>query len=165
MPWLRSRAASRCCCSRKASSRRRTISPSASWSPRRGGTTRLSNPEESAGAEVVAEETGGFALHNPNDLEAGLTRIARETSSYYLLGYSPTNPKRDGKYRRLQVEVRRTGLEVRARRGYYAPAPEASRRRPGAKPGADPDLERALASAVLEREIPVRLGAFSLQPV
>jgi len=131
----------------------------------RSASTRLVDPQESAGAEVVAEETGGFALHNPNDLEAGLARIAQESSSYYLLGYSSTNPTPDGKYRRLQVEVRRADLSVRARKGYYAPSGAKSPSRSGAKPGADPDLERALASAVPAREIPLRLAAFTLQPV
>ena len=131
----------------------------------RSASTRLVDPQESAGAEVVAEETGGFALHNPNDLEAGLARIAQESSSYYLLGYSSTNPTPDGKYRRLQVEVRRADLSVRARKGYYAPSGAKSPSRSGGKPGADPDLERALAGAVPAREIPLRLTAFTLQPV
>jgi VWFA-related protein len=130
----------------------------------RSASTRVIDPREAAGAEVVAEETGGFALHNPNDLEAGLARIALESSSYYLLGYSSTNPERDGKYRRLQVEVRRTDLTVRARRGYYAPSDKAPSRS-SRKPGADPDLERALASSAPEREIPLRMTAFTLQPV
>jgi VWFA-related protein len=127
--------------------------------------TRDLNPQESAGAEVMAEETGGFALDNSNDLEPGLARIAQDSSSYYLLGYSSTNPRRDGKYRRLQVEVRRADVRVRARKGYYGPSAEAPAARVGAKPGADPDLERSLASAVPEREIPLHLTAFSLQPV
>jgi len=130
----------------------------------RSASAHVVDPQESAGAEEVAEETGGFALHNPNDLEAGLDRIADESSTYYLLGYSSTNPSRDGTYRRLQVEVRRAGLKVRARKGYYGPSEDESpsRRR---KPGADPDLERALASPVPAGEIPLRLTAFAQQPV
>jgi VWFA-related protein len=131
----------------------------------RSASTRVVDPQESGGAEEVAEETGGFALLNPGELEAGLARIARESSSYYLLGYSSTNPKRDGKYRRLQVEVRRADLEVRARKGYFAPSEDRPpSRRPG-RPSVDPDLERALAGAVPERAIPLRLTAFTLQPV
>jgi VWFA-related protein len=59
---------------------------------------RRANPLDSAGAEVAAEETGGFTVR---DLKAGLTRIAQESSSYYILGYSSTNQKTDGKYRRV----------------------------------------------------------------
>jgi VWFA-related protein len=131
----------------------------------RSAGTRVVDPRESAGADGVAEETGGFALHNPNDLEAGLARIAQESSSYYLLGYSSTNPKQDGGYRRLQVEVRRDGLTVRARKGYYAPSAGGAPPRSAGRPGADPDLERALASAVPARGIPLHLTAFTLQPV
>jgi VWFA-related protein len=131
----------------------------------RSAGSRVVDPRESAGAEVVAEETGGFALQNSSDLEAGLARVAQESSSYYLLGYSSTNPKQDGKYRRLQVEVRRADLSVRARKGYYAPSGEKPPSRSRGKPGVDPDLERALASAVPVRQIPLRLTAFTLQPV
>jgi VWFA-related protein len=131
----------------------------------RSAGTRVVDPRESAGAEEVAEETGGFALHSPGDLEAGLARIAEESSIYYLLGYSSTNPGRDGRYRRLQVEVRGAGVEVRARKGYFAPSVDEAPSRPRGKPGADPDLERALSGAVPEREIPLRMTAFALQPV
>lgn len=131
----------------------------------RSAGTRVPDPRESAGADEVAEETGGFALHDPGDLEAGLARIARESSSYYLLGYSSTNPGRDGKYRRLRVEVRRAGVAVRARKGYFAPSEDEASPRSGRKPAADPDLERALVGVAPEREIPLRLTAYALQPV
>jgi len=130
----------------------------------RSASTRTFDSRESSGAEIVAEETGGFALHQPNDLPAGLARIAREASSYYLLGYSSTNQKRDGKLRRLQVDVRGTNLSVRARKGYYGPLGEDGPARASNRPGADPDLERALTGAEA-REIPLRLTAFTLQPV
>jgi VWFA-related protein len=124
----------------------------------------LVDPLESGGADAVAEDTGGFSLHNPNDLEAALARVAAESSSYYLLGYSPSNAKRDGRYRRLSVEVRRAGLTVRARKGYYAPADD-RRSRQSAEAGVGPELEHAFASALPERQIPLRLTALTLQPV
>jgi tetratricopeptide (TPR) repeat protein len=126
--------------------------------------TLILDPRESAGAEEVAEETGGFALRNPSDVGAGLARIAEESSCYYLLGYSPTNTKPDGKYRRLQVRVRRGDLSVRARKGYYGPSAEKPSR-PASQPAVDPALERALSAAVPARDIPLRLTAFTLQPV
>ncbi len=127
----------------------------------RSASSRLVDPFESGGADAVAEETGGFALHNPNDLAAGLARVEAESSSYYLLGYSSRNAKRDGKYRQLRVEVRRADLTVRARKGYYAPGDAPSH----AKPKPDPELERALSSALPATEIPMRLTAFTMQPV
>jgi VWFA-related protein len=70
----------------------------------------------------LASATGGFAVINSNGFDQALTRIVRENSSYYLLGFSSTNDKRDGRYRRLEVRARKPGLTVRTRDGYIAPA-------------------------------------------
>jgi VWFA-related protein len=70
---------------------------------------------------TIANETGGFAAVNRNDFTDAFARIVRENSSYYLLGYYPTNDRRDGRFRRIEVRVKRPGLEVRSRRGYVAP--------------------------------------------
>jgi VWFA-related protein len=69
----------------------------------------------------LSEETGGFAVLNQNDFTPGLTRIVEENSHYYLLGYYPTNRERDGKFRKIEVRVKREYVEVRARKGYVAP--------------------------------------------
>jgi VWFA-related protein len=131
----------------------------------RSASTRRVDVQESSGAEVVAEETGGFTVRGSGELEEGLARVARESSSYYLLGYSPTHPTRDGTFRRLQVEVRRPDVEVRARNGYYALTAEKAAAGRSGRPSAAADLEAALASAVPAREIPLRLSAFAQQPL
>jgi hypothetical protein len=69
---------------------------------------------------VLGVETGGFAAVNQNDLNGAFDRIVRENSSYYVLGYYPANDKRDGRFRKVQVRVKRPGLMVRSRSGYYA---------------------------------------------
>ena len=79
---------------------------------------------EAEGAESLSLDTGGFVVKNTNDLTAGMNRVSSESRVYYLLGYNPTDLRRDGKFRRIEVKLRPEagkGLVVRARRGYYAP--------------------------------------------
>jgi VWFA-related protein len=117
---------------------------------------------ESEGAESVAVDTGGFSLRNPNDLEGEMERVARESSSYYLLGYAPRNTKRDGKFRRIEVVLRRPGLKVRARSGYYAPSDAPP---PPLKPGElDPRVREALDSPFMVDGIPLRMAAYVFGP-
>lgn len=69
---------------------------------------------------VLSDETGGFAAVNRNDFADAFRRLVADNSSYYVLGYYPTNSKRDGKYHKIEVKVNRPGLTVRARKGYAA---------------------------------------------
>ena len=70
---------------------------------------------------VLSEETGGFAAVNQNDLSSAFERIVDANSRYYVLGYYPPTPARDGRFHRIDVRVKRPGLRVSARRGYAAP--------------------------------------------
>src|SRR5262245_5070557 len=69
----------------------------------------------------IARVNGGFSLSESNSFDQAFTRIVRENSSYYVIGYSSSNDRRVGRYRKLQVRVKRPGLQVRARGGYLAP--------------------------------------------
>jgi VWFA-related protein len=71
--------------------------------------------------QTFAEETGGFAVVNTNGFANAYDRIVQENSAYYVLAYYPPNPKRDGKFHKIEVRVTRPGLTVRARRGYANP--------------------------------------------
>jgi Ca-activated chloride channel homolog len=95
-----------------------------------GMASRGRTPEELAGPSLlteIAEQTGGrqFSVENLNELPDVAAKIGIELRNQYILGYSPTNQGRDGKYRRVQVKlVQPRGLPpLRAfwRLGYYAP--------------------------------------------
>lgn len=75
------------------------------------------------GFYVLSDQTGGFAVADTNNYRASFDRIVRESSTYYLLAYTSTNNKIDGKYRRTQINVKRPGLEAFYRAGYMAPRP------------------------------------------
>jgi VWFA-related protein len=72
--------------------------------------------------EELADATGGRYFHNNNDLKAGFTQVAAAPEFVYILGFSPQNLKLDGQYHALKVKLTNPrGLDVQARRGYYAP--------------------------------------------
>jgi tetratricopeptide (TPR) repeat protein len=82
------------------------------------------------GPNILASETGGFVVRNRNDFTDALGEIAEDTSTYYVLGYSPANPTLDGKFRKIEVRVKWKGMNVRARKGYLAtPLPPPARMR------------------------------------
>ncbi len=70
--------------------------------------------------QTLAENTDGIAIVQTNDLTAGMARIVDDVSAYYLLGYYSSNPKADGKFRKIDVKMNAPGLTVHARRGYVA---------------------------------------------
>jgi VWFA-related protein len=72
----------------------------------------------------LAKETGGFLLDNTNDLGAGVARMQQERTTYYLLGYQPTNVALDATFRKVSVKVKRSRVTVKARPGYTAGAPQ-----------------------------------------
>ncbi len=119
--------------------------------------------QESDGSRSLADDTGGFSVQNTNDLTKGFKRIAADSRNHYLLGFSSSNPKRDGKFRKLSVEVRRPGVDVRARKGYYAPSDE-KEARPLGKDDLAPPVRRALDSPWGADGIPLRLTSYVLAP-
>jgi VWFA-related protein len=69
----------------------------------------------------LALDTGGRTYYDINDFGQAFTGVQQDNSTYYLLGYSPSNTKSDGRFRRIHVEVKRPGVKIQARPGYYAP--------------------------------------------
>lgn len=92
--------------------------------------SRSRTPEELAGPSLlteIAESTGGrqFPVENPNDLPDIARKIGRELRNMYVIGYTPTNTNRDGKWRKIKVKLRAPRglppLQLFSKSGYYAP--------------------------------------------
>jgi tetratricopeptide (TPR) repeat protein len=67
----------------------------------------------------LAVDTGGFVVRNTNQFDRAIAQIADDAGNYYVLGYLPPAPA-DGKFHKISVKVKRSGVSVRARRGYTA---------------------------------------------
>jgi hypothetical protein len=93
---------------------------------------RLS-PESGMGQ--LADQTGGFLVRDTNDLKGRMAQIDDDLSAYYLLSYTPKKPEYDGRFHSIEVKLKRSGLIIQARKGYFA-------------------IDPTLASPVLEYEAP-----------
>ena len=109
----------------------------------------------------LAQETGGMAVINTNDVAGGLGRIALDNSRYYLLGYYSDPARSPGKFRKIEVRLKRPGLHVRARRGYVPPDPRAAAKTEQlqAKAGTSPALRAALSNPLPLGELPLSVFA------
>jgi hypothetical protein len=72
----------------------------------------------------VAEQTGGKAFYNTNDLNRAIRDSMEDGSTYYTLGYYPENKEWDGRFRRISVKVNRPGVKLHYRQGFYAVEPK-----------------------------------------
>lgn len=86
-----------------------------------GGPASLDAQED--GPNSLAVDTGGMMIRNENNIGRALDTIAGDANRYYVLGYQPLNTTFDGKFRPIEVRVKRPGVQVRARRGYLALEP------------------------------------------
>ena len=68
----------------------------------------------------IAADTGGRAIVNTNDPTEQLNGVMADASAYYLIGYTPTRRGNDGKFHEIKVRVKRRGVRVTARRGYWS---------------------------------------------
>jgi VWFA-related protein len=88
-------------------------------------------------AEDVAEQSGGFAIYNSNDLTGSLSQAIDNGSHYYTVSYVPPRRKDDSHYHTITIHVDHPGLKLTYRRGYNAEQPRAPREYSG------PDLIKA----------------------
>jgi VWFA-related protein len=74
-------------------------------------------------ARKLTDDTGGrmIVVRSEKNLEQAFDQISEELRSQYTVGYTPTNKKHDGTYRKIKVEMKNKDYSVLTRRGYYAP--------------------------------------------
>lgn len=112
--------------------------------PRQLGEARLVSDANNA----LSQDTGGRRIGLTNDFSRPLQGVMADASDYYLLGYESPATAADGKFRKINVDVRRNGVRVIARNGYWAPRPEELRIAAAAstEPVVPPDVAEALDS-------------------
>ncbi|MEW6206945.1 MAG: VWA domain-containing protein [Acidobacteriota bacterium] len=90
----------------------------------RGPNEKLFGPstvEDQLGLRALASGTGGIAVLNKNDFSSGLDKIITASQGYYILAYTPTDANFDGKFRKIEVKLKRGGgYRLYARKGYIA---------------------------------------------
>src|SRR6267378_6732433 len=69
---------------------------------------------------TLSSDTGGKAFFDSNDFGGVFSQVQKDSSAYYVLGFTSNNPLKDGKFRRLKVQVNRADLKLDFRSGYYA---------------------------------------------
>jgi VWFA-related protein len=119
------------------------------------------NFENQSVLSYLAQRTGGTFVSNRNDLGAGLQKIADDQKGFYLIGYRPEESIIDPKtgrrrFHQLTVKVKRDGLRVRSRSGYFGITDEEKRSLPQTR---DAQLAAALTSPFTSDAVGLRLTA------
>ncbi len=91
--------------------------PGVLFSRRKPGAPRASTLDT---MQALAKGTGGVAYYNTNDIGGAIRRAIDDSSLTYELTYYPTNEKWDSRFRAIKVEVKRPGVHLRYRNGYFA---------------------------------------------
>jgi hypothetical protein len=86
--------------------------------------------DSQASLRFVAHQTGGLAIENTNDFNLGISPILDDQRGYYLLGYAAAedSPRSGWNQNRIKVRVKRPGLRVRARQGFFGPLDASARK-------------------------------------
>lgn len=109
------------------------------------------------GLGYLADETGGVFIRNRNDLGAGVVRALEDQQGYYLLGYVPGRSTFESstRFHRLTVRVKRPGLRVRSRKGFFGRPDTAGAAQTPANP-----MVAAVMSPFAGGEVRLRLSSF-----
>jgi VWFA-related protein len=144
--------------------------PGSAASP--GGRSRLDHMTEMlyrGTLRRLADESGGFLVTAGSDLAEGIRRVLADDAVAYSIAYEPSNLKRDGRFRRVEVRLpAHSRYRVRTRKGYLAPGSKGSDREAVPDPGppfalTEEEARSVLASTIPSQDIPVRLAADYLE--
>ncbi len=112
----------------------------------------------------IADETDGRAIVGRNDLAKGLQQALQDSTAYYLIGYTSAQAPVDGKFHQIKVQLsasaRRRGLQVRARRGYWAATTEDLKKAEKATGPVVPDAAKPVLQALSAIAVPVQAGKY-----
>jgi VWFA-related protein len=79
-----------------------------------------SNAASQETLSTLADDTGGKAFFDSNDFSGVFSQVQKDTSAYYVLGFTSSNPLKDGHFRHLKVQINRQDVKLEYRSGYYA---------------------------------------------
>ena len=112
----------------------------------------------------IADETDGRAIVGRNDLAKGLQQALQDSTAYYLIGYTSAQAPIDGKFHQIKVQLsaaaRKRGLQVRARRGYWAATPEDVKKAEKATGPGVPDAAKPVLQALSSIATQVQAGKY-----
>jgi VWFA-related protein len=104
----------------------------------------------------LASDTGGTAFTDSNDFGEAFTKVERDISSYYILGFSSSNTAKDGRFRRLSVRLKnKSDAKVEAKDGYYADRDFAHT----AKTDREAQLQEQLSTPIPATDVPMFVTA------
>ena len=112
----------------------------------------------------IADETDGRAIVGRNDLAKGLQQALQDSTAYYLIGYTSAQAPVDGKFHQIKVQLsaaaKKRGLQVRARRGYWAATMEDVKKAEKATGPAVPDTAKPVMAALASIATPVQSARY-----
>src|SRR5580692_9073531 len=114
-----------------------------------------SNAASQETLSTLAADTGGKAFFDTNDFSGVFTQVQKDSSAYYVLGFTSTNPLKDGHYRRLKVVVNRADVKLEFRPGYYSGRDYQHLNRADR----EAQLEDELAADLPQTDVPLYAGA------
>jgi VWFA-related protein len=137
-----------------------TLAPSAQEAnpPANRSDVVLDHLKRQGNLAVYPGYTGGRAIQNTNAPQDVMPAVFAESQSYYVLGFTPASPNADGRYHGIKVEVKRRGVSVHPRQGYYAPLVETAAT-PAPLDAPPPSLVKALAGFWPSTGLPLSVGA------